>query len=324
METKLIVAIGVHNQFELSGEMIKLLAKHSTVPQDVGVVVVDNGSSSPFSLFMYGAGNEELVNYTRRFGSFEIIRNDQNTGNYPIFKQVSDAMPEDRIIAFFHSDLLVYQDGWDERIIREFNDNPDHALIGFIGSTELDSFGGRGSGTRSNFMNGVTPKPSGGAWTGSPAEAHGMRITGLELYGSVVDGCAMIFRNQVLRKIEHMQGFPPHHFYDRMMCAQVIELGYRVGILGIECDHVSGQTANHEQGWSDTAKEWCEKYLGITEKEQWISLNREWWESTSNPSRGHQPNGWDHVIYMEAERQFLRLFRDVKHIVPIVNGKRIN
>lgn len=316
METKLIVAIGVHNQFELAGTMIQMLAEHSTVPKDVGLVVVDNGSSDPFSLYAFT--KKEIMDAVGKFASFEVIKNEENTGNYPIFKQVSMAMPEDRIIAFFHSDLLVYEDGWDTRIIAEFEAHPEHALAGFIGSTELDSFGGRGSGTRSNFMGQEV-----GRWHGSPAEAHGQRIGGFEENGSVIDGCAMIFRNKVLRQLETMEGFPPHHFYDRMMCCQVIEKGYRVGILGVECDHVSGQTANQEQGWSDTAKEWCSKYLGISEPSQWVELNREWWESTNNPSRGHQPNGWDHVIYLEAERQFLRLYRDVKRTMPLVNGKSI-
>ena len=103
----------------------------------------------------------------------------------------------------------------------------------------------------------------------------------------------------------------------------IIEAGYKVGILGVECDHISGQTANQESIYVESAREWCKAHLNIDEPEQWVDLNRDWFESTSNPSRGHKPNGWDHVLYLEAERRFLQVYRDVKRLIPMIHGKKI-
>jgi hypothetical protein len=67
----------------------------------------------------------------------------------------------------------------------------------------------------------------------------------------------------------------------------MIEAAWRVGVLGISCDHISGQTANTQQGWQDTAKQWCEE--------------------NSVPFQG---GNWDQSVYLEAERRFLPELHD--------------
>lgn len=317
---KFTIVIGMLNQFHLTKTAVREMVRNLAVPEETEVIVIDNGSDR--ELPMIKEFSEQLHVRLMR-----IVRNDTNTGNYPLFKQGRE-LAHGEIVAFLHSDVFVYEKGWDVKVRAQF-DRPDLGLVGFIGSTELDNFGGRGSGTVSNMIGRHSfgkfdDSNMGAVWSGSEAEVHGRRDVGFIEDGAVVDGCVMIFRKSVLDAIEMKPDFPPHHFYDRMMSVQVIEAGYKVGILGIEFDHVSGQVANHEQKWADTARAWCEANLGIGSPQEWTKFNTAWMQRADNPSRGQTPSGWDHVIYLEAEKRFLQEYRDQKRIVPLFNGRRIN
>lgn len=288
---KLTVVIPALNQFPLLEQTLKFLES-----DNYDILVIDNGSDEEFKT------SQKNV---------RVLRLDENVGNYPVFKLAFEHTDAD-IIAVFHSDFFVYDTEWSQKVIREFERDPKLGLIGFIGSNEIDYAGGRGLGTASNFQGQVvyeyrnfdgTPVAEEKKWIVSPAEAHGKRLTGF-MYAAVVDGCSMIFRRDALRDIGFRDDFPPHHFYDRLFSTQMLEKGWRVGVLGIACDHVSGQTANQENKWQMTAKTWATEH---------------------HISPGGLGVNWDNVIYAEAERRWLSEYRNNKHIVPCkvdINGNR--
>jgi len=70
-----------------------------------------------------------------------------------------------------------------------------------------------------------------------------------------------------------------------MMCLTANRLGWRTAVVGIACDHGSGQTANKESGWHNFAQEWCE--------ERNIPMI----------------NNWDNTVYKKAEEIFLTELR---------------
>lgn len=345
--TKLTVVIGVHNQFDISKRTIELLAQHADNPQDIQLVIVDNGSKTQF--MPYPASESDIADTMAKFGFIVNIVKEKNEGNYPvIFSEGLKASTSD-IIMFMHSDVFVVQQGWDSAVIAQFEANANLGLVGVIGSTQIDNFGGRGLGTSSNFQGGTYPKKFGydvkrcrncdkfeadhavgqacdsmdawgdEAWTGSRAEVHGRRDEGFIIDGAVIDGCVMIFRKGVLEQIGFKDNYPLHHFYDRAMSVQVREAGYKVAILGLRVDHISGQTANHEESYHNIARDWAFKKWGITEPQQWAELaeNADWFKNPQNPSKGNVPGGWDHVVYLTAEKLFLEEYRDQKHIIPI-------
>ena len=295
----LSVVIPVLNQFEL---LEKTLSQIILNAQDfIEIVVIDNGS------------DEILSDYWRKKGLLgseyvKFVRNEENTGNYPIFKQGLE-LTSNEIIVFFHGDLLIYEKGWDRKIVKVFEENPKLGLIGFIGSNEIDSLGGRGLGTMSNFQGRQIDK-----WKGSPAEVHGKRINDLKR-AVLVDGCSMIFRRKCLEDIGFRPDFPIHHFYDRLMCCQVREKGWEIGVLGIECDHISGQTVNQELKYHQLAEKWMKERWGSIDN--WIEKNKDWFNNPQNPSYQKRPAQADQWIYLEAERQFLQEYRDRKHLIPI-------
>lgn len=282
---KFAVVIPVLNQFPLAQAVIDFAVNNLQEPADL--IILDNASDKPF---------EPKTGHLAKILNKKVIRLDHNIGVYPTFWEALKHTDAD-VLAFFHSDLFINELDWDKRVLSVFEAHPKLGLLGFIGSNEIDSAGGRGLGTTSNFKGdtyiyhsaeGVESK-----WTGSPAAAHGRHNTDLTK-ASVVDGCAMIFRREVLEKIKQRDDFPPHHFYDRLLSTETRELGYEMGVLGIGCDHISGQTVNQESAYDIMAKAWAEAH-------------------------GLQKDGlqnWDSVIYREAERQWLAEYRGTKQLIP--------
>lgn len=271
---KMTVVFPVLNQHPLARNAIAAAIENLSGKHEVNIAVLDCGSDEEFQ-FLY----DHPHTITRM----------ENEGVYPLFWHGLNAglARDSEIVAFFHSDLFIVERNWDERVISLFESNERIGLVGFIGSDEIDSSGGRGSGTTSNFQG-----RDYGDWKGSPASVHGRTYEGFTR-AAVVDGCAMIFRRSVLKQIQQRKDFPPHHFYDRLLSCEVREHGFEVYVLGIACDHISGQTVNQEKKYDDMARTWAEAH-GFT------------MEGVHN---------WDSVLYREAERQWLTEYRE-KGLVP--------
>lgn len=284
---KLSIIFPVMNQHELSSACIDMAIQNLSGKNDVELVILDNGSDTPFWIDIPDNVSGKIIK-----------RYDTSIGVYPTFWQGLKYSNGD-VLAFFHSDLVVSEKDWDQRVISAFEKDSKLGLLGFIGSNEIDGSGGRGLGTTSNFQGGEVYYQHGEerkVWKGSPAHVHGRVDSGFS-NAAVVDGCSMIFRRECLEKIKQRAGFPPHHFYDRLLSCETIEAGYTVGVLGIACDHISGQTVNQEPKYQEMAKAWAESH-GL----QMILM--------------YGVNNWDGVIYKEAEKQWLTEYRDVKHMVP--------
>lgn len=281
---KLSIVIPVHNAFEVTLEALKLLVKNNwTIPE---IVVIDNGSH-PTKLIEYLHRsatqpdwldpNDNEVEYATLFGlDIKIVRNKVNNGVWDTFKQGYDHTTGD-VIAYLHSDLFVHEMGYDKRILEAFQQDEKLGLVGFVGSDEWGRNGGRGGGTMSNFRGETV-----GGFIGSPASAHGREVHDLRA-ALQVDGCVMIMSRQAMKQVAFFD-WPPHHFYDRILSLRMLKANLHVAVLGIACDHISGQTANTQQGWQDTAKAWCNAH-GIQEM---------------------TAHNWDYTVYNVAEHQFLQ------------------
>jgi len=171
------------------------------------------------------------------------------------------------VIAFLHSDLEIFESGWDERVLREFDD-PAVGVVGFGGALQLgedDIYKTRYQLTqlrridyRSNTRD---------------AETHGERFTG-SCDVATLDGFALAVRRELLdhwshceskyhpigqmgdsfiyRKAGYITGWPveryPFHNYDNALCIKAHQLGYRVRLIGIDCQHHGGATSTSPEG----------------------------------------------------------------------------
>ena len=141
------------------------------------------------------------------------------------------------ILGFVHDDTKIYEHGWDQRVLAEFDD-PQVGLVGFGGAPGFchpnlrpDNYsqGAMGRiGFRSNMRN---------------AEVHGSRMTGAE-NAMILDGFAMFVRREVLEKAGGWPVETPisYFMYDAWLCCVVRELGYKIRIVGVDCDHLGGRS----------------------------------------------------------------------------------
>jgi GT2 family glycosyltransferase len=142
------------------------------------------------------------------------------------------------ILAFLHDDLRILEQDWDLRVLKEFED-PQVGMVGFAGAI------GHGRPelykepfkvpnlVRMDFLSNL-----------QNAEAHGRRFTG-ERDVAVLDGLAIFVRRSILEK---WGGWPVdkpvgYWMYSENLCCEARRQGYRIRLVGVDCDHLGGKTA---------------------------------------------------------------------------------
>ena len=156
----------------------------------------------------------------------------------PAYQKLFESTDEP-ILCMIHDDVLIHEYEWDKRVLRQFDD-PEVGLVGFAGA--------RGHGrpemytkpyaianmVRLGFMSNMRT-----------AESHGQRFAG-ECDVAVLDGLALIVRRRVLEQaggwpVEGKYGF---WMYSEWLCCETRRQGYRIRLVGVDCDHLGGKTSS--------------------------------------------------------------------------------
>lgn len=275
----ILAAVGVLNRFEVARECLEALAANST--DDCLMVAIDNGSDSPL--------------HEQRWlpVGVRVKVNPENTGNWALFGEALHLRdlfdPTQRLghltaIAVLHSDLIVWEKGWDRRVEAAFLADERLGLLGFVGAKEIVPGGGRRI-VMVNFQ-GIR---------GTHARDHGFQLPTLEP-AACVDGCAMVFRPEFLRGAWDPD-WPPHHFYDKELSCRALASGWRVAFLGVACDHLGGETVNREPKYHELARRWC--------LERGVAPHPD------------TPENWDRAVYLEAQRRFVRRWEQEQSFLPV-------
>ena len=249
-------------------------------------VLYDNGSRTPLP----------------KYDADYLIRQDPNIGANAIYHRMIPQLDYYGVdyVAYFHCDIMMVEEGWDKRVIEVFDDDPKMGLMGFAGSNEIDGGGGRGRGTITSFAG----KEYRTGWS-SPAAAHGGKATGVHP-AVVLDACSMIFRLSLLKELPNQEEtHSPGHFYDRVLSCEVVDRGYRVAVIGCECDHFSEGTGP------------CKvpgETLGIANRDECYVR---WLESRGVEYNKTIRNAADVAVYLEGEKFFLSRWRDEKAFIPV-------
>lgn len=173
------------------------------------------------------------------------------------------------IIAHFHSDLQIFEPGWDERVLREFDD-PRVGVVGFGGALQLGDDDLYRTPYRLQQLRRIDYRSN-----THDAEQHGERFTGA-CDVATLDGFALVVRRELLRRWLHpfsqhpldynSVGWPvaryPFHNYDNALCIHAHKAGMRVRLVGIDCIHHGGATAT-----TPAYQEWSVAKLGQTDAE---------------------------------------------------------
>lgn len=159
------------------------------------------------------------------------------------------------ILAYVHDDVICREQGWDQRVLKEFED-PSIGIVGFGGATQhghanlykvpyqLQQL------ARADYYSNV-----------DDAEIHGTRFEGSKEV-AVLDGFALVVRRGLL---DRAGGWPAKHIrfhcYDYAICAYAHRFGYRVRVVGVRCHHLGGRTSTTKE-----YQEWA-KGNGMTDGE---------------------------------------------------------
>ncbi len=144
------------------------------------------------------------------------------------------------ILAYIHDDVMIYEKGWDERVLRQFSD-PRVGVVGFGGALghglpqlyevpyELRHL------ARQNFLSNMRT-----------AEVHGGRFTG-ERDVAILDGFALFVRRPILDKVGGWPLSKPvgYFMYSEWLCCEARRQGYTIRLVGVDCDHLGGKSSGY-------------------------------------------------------------------------------
>jgi hypothetical protein len=256
------LGVPVIDQHELTRQMLDSLAATVSDPSGLHVIVIDNGSIRPYRprdigqqpfkvtihkvLKVPSTVPVEAVEVGSRSPARELpIEQAINLGYYRPILEVTKWATEADLIGLCHNDLIFYEVGWDIRLRTQFVARRDLGMVGFCGSNEIDDRGGRGGGTMCWFRG-----------ERGQSQAAGRRIRDLTP-ALILDSLFMCMRQPVLSALRVDQHTPLCHFVDKIWPLRTIRAGWKVGVLGVEIDHMGGMTAVSDNRYPEDARQWC-------------------------------------------------------------------
>ena len=303
----MILGVPAVDGHQLTGNLIMSMVDSVADPSKLKVVIIDNGSALPYDWSVYR-------NYPF---SIDVTRYPVNMGfYYPLLDLALDYPDEE--IGLIHNDMVLYTHGWDILMRQAFERDPKLGLIGLCGSNEIDERGGRGNGTMCNFMGReISVGPT--IYKGQDPSA-GRRIAGLEP-AAVLDSLFMLFRRDVIAKLvdnsEQWSELPLAHFYDRIWPVRAIEDGYRVGVMGIDCDHLGGMTTTGNERYRADCIVWLDAHnIPYRTDGPDMVVAAEKQDPRNIPCGNPETQ-----MYLYAESRFLTEYLDQKHFIPCRVGE---
>jgi len=205
----------------------------------------------------YDEGQEEQIKkYVFPFwsGKTSYDKMDTNLGmiqsmQYAYEKEKAD---KNRVLAFVHNDLYIYEPGWDN-LVKEFM-RDDVGIVGFFGGEGAYPGGGR-LYNWSNMMD---------------AEAHGGRYSGGFKEVAVLDGMTLMTNIKMLDVRDGFdQDYDVHHMYDTDICLESLDRGFKNYSMGIPIHHQGGLTACRGD-----FQEWANRYMKVDNGGEQIIYNK--------------------------------------------------
>jgi hypothetical protein len=94
---------------------------------------------------------------------------------------------------------------------------------------------------------------------------HGSHLEGT-FPATVLDGVGLFFRKKCMQELIEKTTCldpnvrAPHHWYDRIITLNAVQLGWHVSIIGVGFDHYNGATANHSDKYQKLGEKWLKEH----------------------------------------------------------------
>lgn len=210
---------------------------------------------------------KEYLQKTCMYKEVEIIEKINNGGKSlsQVYNEIINESSND-IVVLCHDDLEFDTKRWGEKILKNFEKNPEYGILGLAGSKYLDS-SGQWWKVPQTMYGIVNHKHDGKKWTSTYSQNINDKIQDT----IIVDGLFIVINKQ---KIKHgfdetIKGF---HFYDLGFCLPNYLSEVKIGVIfNVRVTHLSiGQT---NQQWEENRILFSNKYknelpIDITQKEK--------------------------------------------------------
>jgi len=212
------------------------------------VIIIDNGS--------YPTIRSVTSKFFKRFDNkIKIIRFDHNIGVRPALNEIWKNTEAD-IIVYTHNDVDFFENGWDEKVRKAFDEIDNVGIVG--------AYGAKGLGSQDIYKTDYKMSQLARSVCVSDCpmdmEVHGFRnLENSYENVAVFDGFFMAIKKELLDKTGGFSDIlPTHHNYDNLICIESLKLGYENIVIPLGIQHRGGMT--------DVSQDWT-KGLGKTKQE---------------------------------------------------------
>lgn len=144
------------------------------------------------------------------------------------------------ILGYLHDDLQLFEKGWDQRVLSQFDD----PRVGVVGLG-----GGVGHGHPSLYQGEYhLPKLARQTFLSNMRswQTHGGHFTG-ERDVACLDGCALFVRRSFLDSVNGWVKAEPYGYwlYSEWLTCEARRQGYKIRLVGIDFEHLGGKSSGH-------------------------------------------------------------------------------
>jgi hypothetical protein len=157
------------------------------------------------------------------------------------------------IVVFMHDDVEFDTTGWGNKLIKHFNNNPEHGILGLAGTTDMP-LTGRWWEDRTKMVGIVNHKNDGKKWESKYSKNWGDEIVDV----LVVDGLFFAVHKQRIKETfdETVEGF---HFYEITFGFSNHLKGVKIGVIfNVRVTHMSIGATNEQ--WENNRQEFVKKF----------------------------------------------------------------
>jgi len=157
------------------------------------------------------------------------------------------------IVVFCHDDLTIETKQWGNKLVKQFQKNPDYGIIGVAGTKNMP-VSGQWWENRKKMYGRVAHTHEGKTWLSSYSEDQGRELQDVV----VVDGVFFAIDKTKI-KVDFNETVEGFHFYDINFCFENHLKGVKIGVSTlIRVNHKSIGATN--QSWDDNRKIFAETF----------------------------------------------------------------